>query len=132
MSAVNEGGLKGQVVRYVVNGLVATVIHYSVLRLNMEVLGMTSAGAANGVAALFGIAVSFLGNRYFVFRAGDGGFARQGRLFLLIYGCIATLHAGILYLWADVYGLDYTLGFVLATGMQVACSFLANKFMVFK
>ncbi len=132
MSATPSPGLRSQIVRYLINGLVATAVHYGVLRFNMEVLGMQSAGAANGVAAIFGIAVSFLGSRYFVFRAARGGFARQGMLFVATYGFIALLHAGILHLWTDIYALDYSAGFLVATCMQVAFSFVANKFMVFK
>ncbi|AJC46008.1 GtrA family protein [Xanthomonas sacchari] len=132
MSGAAEKQLPGQLVRYLINGLVATAIHYSVLRFNMQVLDMHSAGVANGIAAIFGITVSFIGSRYFVFRAAQGKLGRQGLLFVATYGCIALLHAGILYLWTDVYALDYTLGFLVATCMQVSVSFIANKFMVFK
>jgi putative flippase GtrA len=128
----NSSLIGGQVLRYIVNGLVATAVHYSILRYNIEVLGVPSAGLANAIAAMFGIAVSFLGSRYFVFRASSGGIARQGVMFLLSYGLIALLHGLILYLWTDRAGLNYTLGFLVATGMQVACSFVVNKFLVFR
>lgn len=124
--------LRGQLLRYIVNGLVATAVHYSILRLNLEVLEVPSAGAANAIAAVFGIAVSFLGNRYFVFRSAGAGLARQGMLFAVSYGFIALLHGLILYLWTDVGGFDYNVGFLMATVLQVACSFLINKFMVFR
>ena len=87
---------------------------------------------ANAIAAVFGITVSFLGSRYFVFHGRQGSLARQGSLFLLIYAAIAVLHALVMYVWADRWGLDYRAGFVLATGMQMAVSFVANKFLVFK
>ena len=45
----------GQFFRYVVNGLLATAIHFSVLTFNLNVLGIGSAGVANGIAAIFGI-----------------------------------------------------------------------------
>lgn len=132
MRNVSDSSTRGQVLRYIVNGLVATAVHYSILRFNLEVVGMPSAGVANAIAAMFGITVSFLGSRYFVFRASSGGLARQGLLFVLSYGLIALLHGLILYLWTDRAGLDYTLGFLVATVMQVACSFVINKFMVFR
>lgn len=132
MPAKLDAELRGQLVRYLINGLVATAIHYGVLSFNMEVLGMRSAGVANGIAAIFGIVASFVGSRYFVFRARQGRLARQGVLFLCTYGCIALLHAGILHVWTDVYRLHYALGFLLATGIQLMSSFVANKFMVFK
>ena len=51
-----------EVQRYIVNGVVATAVHYGVLTFNISVLGFASAGFANFVAALFGIATSFLGS----------------------------------------------------------------------
>ena len=131
-AAVAKGALGGQAVRYVINGLVATAVHYGVLRFNIEVLHVPLAAMANAIAAVFGITVSFLGSRYFVFHGRQGSLARQGSLFLLIYAAIAVLHALVMYVWADRWGLDYRAGFVLATGMQMAVSFVANKFLVFK
>jgi putative flippase GtrA len=124
--------LGGQLIRYVINGLVATLIHYSVLRFNIEVAKLPSAGIANAIAAIFGITVSFVGSRYFVFKATQGDLLRQGAVFLLTYACVAALHGLILYVWTDRYGLNYSIGFLLATGMQMSCSFFANKFMVFR
>ncbi|MCC4597580.1 GtrA family protein [Xanthomonas campestris pv. phormiicola] len=121
-----------QLVRYLINGVLATVVHFSVLKFNLEVVGMASAGLANGVAAVFGIAASFIGSRYFVFRNSGGRLLHQGILFLLVYACIAVLHALVMYVWADRLKFDYRIGFLLATGMQMVFSFLANKFMVFK
>ncbi|HHW4681225.1 MAG TPA: GtrA family protein, partial [Xylella taiwanensis] len=64
----SNSALRGQVLRYLLNGLFATAVHYTILRFNMEVLDLHLAGLANGIAAVFGITVSFIGNRYFVFR----------------------------------------------------------------
>lgn len=127
-----DTALGSQFLRYLINGVLATVIHFSVLKFNLDVIGMASAGVANGVAAVFGITASFIGSRYFVFRGSGGRLLHQGILFLLIYACIAMLHALIMYVWADRLKLDYRIGFLLATGMQMAFSFVANKLMVFK
>ncbi len=88
--------------RYIVNGLVATAVHYGVLTLNLEVFAMQSAGLANVVAALFGITSSFLGSRYFVFRGHDGALFHQARSFALLYGSIAGLHGLVLLAWTGV------------------------------
>jgi putative flippase GtrA len=132
MPARHSAALGGQLLRYLINGLVATVVHYGVLRFNLEVLHMPLAGVANAIAAVFGIVVSFIGSRYFVFRATDRSVVKQGAVFLVVYGLIAVLHGLILYVWTDRMGLNYSLGFLLATGMQMTCSFLLNKFMVFR
>ena len=133
MNGVAASHPRHELIRFVVNGLVATAVHYAVLTFNLEVLGFGSAGVANLCAAVVGIATSFLGSRYYVF----AGCARQAWLpqaikFSGLYGAMAMLHWLVLRLWTDRLGLDYRLGFVIATGLQVALSYLGNKFLVFK
>ena len=120
------------VARYIVNGLVATAVHFAILTFNLEVLHMASAGLANFVAAILAISVSFMGSRHFVFRAAHAPVLRQAVFFVVLYTLIAVGHGLILYLWTDRAGLDYRLGFLVATGFQVACSFIGNKLLVFK
>lgn len=132
MPAAPEGALGSQLVRYLINGVFATAVHYGVLRFNLEVLNIPLAGVANAIAAVFGIAVSFLGSRYFVFRMTEKSLVRQGSMFLAMYALIALLHGLILYVWTDRLGMNYTIGFLIATVMQMTCSFLINKFLVFK
>jgi putative flippase GtrA len=121
-----------QPIRYLINGLAATGIHFAVLTFNLKVLGWSSAGVANLVAAIFGISASFLGSRYFVFNNSTEALVSQLYRFVLLYSVIALLHGALLYVWVDVYALNYMIGFVIATFMQVACSYLGNKVMVFK
>lgn len=121
-----------EILRYVSNGLIATGVHYGVLSVNLQILEMQSAGLANLIAAILGIATSFLGSRYFVFRNHEGGLYRQARSFLLLYAFIASLHGLTLFLWTDVSGFDYRIGFLLATCIQVAISYWGNKRLVFK
>ena len=132
MPAAVDGVLGGQVVRYLINGVVATVVHYGVLQFNIEVLNIQLASMANAIAAVFGITVSFIGSRYFVFRGQQSSVVKQGAHFIMVYVLIALLHATVMYVWADHLGMDYRIGFLLATGMQMVLSFLANKFLVFK
>lgn len=132
MPAAADGVLGGQLVRYLINGVVATAVHYGVLQFNIEVLHVQLASVANAIAAVFGITVSFIGSRYFVFRGQQSSVVRQGAHFVLVYVLIALLHAAVMYVWADYLGMDYRIGFLLATGMQMVLSFLANKFLVFK
>ena len=83
-------------------------------------------------AAIFGIAASFLGSRYFVFQGSAESLFKQVYRFIFLYAAIALLHGALMYVWADHYHLNYIAGFVLATGMQVLCSYWGNKRMVFK
>lgn len=122
-----------ELARYVLNGLVATGVHYAVLTFNLHVIGFPSAGLANFVAAMFGISTSFIGNRFFVFAGGSrAAWHGQAARFILLYGAIALLHGGVMWLWADQFGLDYRPGFLLATVMQFVLSYVGNKLLVFK
>ncbi len=117
--------------RYLVNGVCATVVHFGVLSFLFQVLKLPSAGMANFLAALVGITVSFLGSRYFVFRNHTAGLGAQLWRFVAFYALFALIHAGVLYVWSDLMGFDFRLGFLLATGLQVLMSFSANKLLVF-
>jgi len=120
-----------ELARFVVNGVVATAVHYGVLTFNLKVLGIPSAGLANFIAAWFGITASFIGSRFFVFRRSEAPLLRQAMRFLALYLCIACLHGLLLFVWTDVFHLNYTAGFALATVLQTMLSYLGNKLLVF-
>lgn len=121
-----------QFARHILNGLFATVVHFAVLSFNLFVLQFDSAGLANLIAALFGASASFVGSRHYVFRAADGHAIRQAVIFAALYGSIAVMHGAILYLWTDLHGFDYRVGFIVATAAQVVISYFGNKYWVFK
>lgn len=120
-----------QVLRYAINGLVATAVHFSVLQINLKLLGIPSAGLANFIAAFFGITVSFIGSRYYVFHGHQQSMLLQASKFGALYAAIACLHGLVLYVWSDLQGWDYRIGFLLATVLQVSLSYLGNKLLVF-
>ena len=122
----------GAVLRYVINGLVATGVHFAVLAFNLHVLHFSSAGLANLTASVFGISASFVGSRYFVFPRTGEPIVEEALRFSALYGAIALLHGAVLLVWSDYFGLDYRVGFLLATVLQVSLSYLGNKFLVFK
>jgi putative flippase GtrA len=124
--------LNKQPIRYIINGLVATAVHFLVLTFNLKVLEWNSAGVANLIAAVFGISVSFLGSRYYVFNGSLDPLVKQLYRFMLLYAAIAILHGLLMYVWVDLYLQNYMIGFVIATVMQVACSYIGNKVLVFK
>lgn len=121
-----------ELLRYVANGVVATSVHFGVLYFNLHTLRIESAGLANLIAAAFGITVSFLGSRYFVFPAKKDGLIAQAAKFSSLYALIALLHGLILFMWTDHLGFDYRVGFMIATCAQTTLSYLGNKFLVFK
>jgi putative flippase GtrA len=118
--------------RYIINGLLATGVHYAVLVLLLEVVQIDKASVANLMAAVLGITTSFLGSRYFVFQKVEESAWQQILRFVPLYALIAGIHTCVMWVWTDHFGWNYTLGFLLATGLQMAGSFLGNKYLVFK
>jgi len=92
---------------------------------------MESAGLANLIAASCGITVSFLGSRYFVFPAAGNSLASQVARFSLLYAILALVHGAVLFVWTDKLGLDYRVGFLIATALQIVGSYSGNKLLVF-
>lgn len=121
-----------QLLRYVINGLVATGVHFAVLSLLVEVVHVPSKGVANLLAAAVAIVSSFLGNRYFVFAATHARASGQLWRFVLLYAAIALLNGGLMALWSDLLKFDYRVGFVLISIIQFILSFLGNRLLVFK
>lgn len=124
--------MRSEIVRYVINGLFATLVQYLMLRFNIEVLGFKSAGVANFIASFFGITASFIGSRYYVYRGHCGTVRSQISRFFALYGVIALLNGAVLFVWTDMYGLNYQIGFLVATVLQVLMSYFGNKVLVFK
>jgi putative flippase GtrA len=121
-----------EIIRYVINGLIATAAHYGVLTTNIVFFEFKSAGLANFVAAIFGISISFLGSRYYVFKRTTENTLLQALKFSGLYGVFAILHGVLLWIWTDQKDFDYRIGFLVATSIQVVLSYLGNKFLVFK
>jgi putative flippase GtrA len=121
-----------QPIRYILNGIVATCVHYTVLSLCLKVFHLPSAGIANFIAAATGISVSFLGSRYFVFPGTSESVWHQLARFGLLYATLALMQGAVMFAWADVAGLDYRAGFVLGTFLQMVCSYFGGKHWVFK
>jgi putative flippase GtrA len=120
-----------EVLRYIINGIICTLIHFGVLTFNIKILHFESTGWANLIAAIFGITASFIGSKYYVFPSHNDSIYKQIIKFGLLYAVIALCHGLILFIWTDHFSLDYRFGFILATFLQVLLSFIGNKYMVF-
>jgi len=124
--------LRHQPVRYLINGLVATCVSYAVLYVCVNVLNVPSKGVANFVAAVFGITASFLGSRHFVFPGTSESVWHQLARFWVLYAVLALMQAAVLFIWSDWAGLDYRVGFLVGTFLQMVCSYFGGKHWVFK
>eukprot|EP01037_Dinobryon_pediforme_P017524 gene17524-17724_t len=123
---------RSQPIRYLINGLFATAIHYGCLTIELSQFGVRSAGLANFFAAILGIATSFLGSRYFVFREFSETLMNQIARFAIVYGVLACIHAVLLFAWTDMIGLNYSIGFMIGICVQVVASYFGNKYLVFR
>ena len=129
---VLENIRRNRLFRYILNGIVATAVHFLLLIIGVEWVEVYPVGLANLIAYIGGVVVSFLGNRYFVFSAVHTSFVSQVIKFGLLYAVLAVFHGIVLFIWSDIYGLDYKVGFLIATFFQFLLSYIGNKVMVFK
>ncbi len=120
-----------RLLRFVANGLVASAVHYGVLVLLVEGVGMGSVGIATGLAAVAGIGVSYLGNRHYVLRVAAAHPTALPR-FVVCYGVVIGLHSGLMAMWADWAGLGYSAGFAMITAVAASATYLLNRFYVFR
>ncbi len=123
--------IPNQSIRYLINGCIATVFHYSVLSLAIEIMKLQSAAMANIIASFFAITLSFVGNRYYVFKVTTQPIFKQFYKFLYFYITIALIHGSVVFIWADHLNFDYKIGFFLAVSIQVILGYWMNKKSVF-
>ena len=127
-----QSAAAARLLRYVLNGLLATGVHYLVLIVLINSLAVRPIGLANLVAAITGTAASFVGNRRFVFKAVNAPVQKQAMHFALLYAILAVIHSACMYLWCDILNRDYQIGFLLATGLQFLLSYIFNSRVVFR
>lgn len=118
--------------RYIINGFIATSIHYAVLSINIKYLTIYSAGLSNFIASIVGILSSYLGCRYFVYNKKKESIFNQSIKFIILYSSIAFFHGLFLFYWTDIYSLDYRFGFFVAIVFQIIFGYSGNKYLVFK
>lgn len=102
-----------QIVRYGINGVFATIIHFFAFFVCVEILLFESVGIANFLASFFGMMCSYFGNKHFVFYAHRGGELHFFKFFLL-YASFSFFHGMFLFLWSDFFGLNYWFGFMVS------------------
>jgi putative flippase GtrA len=117
---------------FLANGSFATIIHYAVLNYMVEVFQIGSAGVSSLVSSIIASFVSFIGNKYIVFRIHYDPPILQATRFTALYLIMAVFHGIFLHTWADLLGWDYRYGFLLAVIVQIVGGFLGNKYFVFK
>ena len=120
-----------EVVKFIINGLIAAMVHFIILYLCINFLKLDYDGLSNLIGACFGTLSSFIGNRIFVFNASNGDILVQTSRFIMLYAGMAINHGLFLYYWSDVFNHNYIVGFVLITIMNAVASYFFNKYKVF-
>lgn len=113
-----------QLSRYALVGGVATVTHYTLLTLLVE-LAQWPAWIASGAGAVLGAQVAFVGNRRFTFQH-DGPWLPAWWRFQGTAGAGALLGMGIVAAGVKL-GLHYLLAQALATVLVMLATFVVNK-----
>ena len=122
---------RGEFIRFVANGLVATAVHYSVLYAGVVIFGLESVALASVMGAAVGICSSFLGNYFFVFQNHSRPLLGRVIPFVTLYTFMLFMHGTFMLIWSDWLGLDFRPGFLIATALQTGFSYLANRYLVF-
>ena len=120
-----------EIIRYVINGGVATSAHYGAFIFNLSFISPQSAGLANFLASFVGIIVSFFGSRYFVFCSMKTSIAIQFIRFSILYLAIAIVSGVTLFVWSDILELNKNIGFLIGVIIQVFCSYFGGRRIVF-
>jgi putative flippase GtrA len=112
--------------RYLLVGVLATALHYTVLVAVVERLHGTPALGA-GLGALAGAVLAYFGNRRFTFSDTRAGHAQALTRFMLVAVLLALGHALIVWCGSTLLGLHYLLSQVIASGVAFICGFKLNK-----
>ncbi|MFV0244799.1 MAG: GtrA family protein [Qingshengfaniella sp.] len=123
----------GQVIRFGITGITATLVHFLVLTGAVEILGLSPV-LANGLAFSVAVSVTYLGQSRWVFHAkAVRGTAAAGRLSRFAVSVLAGLagNMGIMALATRGLGLDYRIGFAAGLILVPVATFVLNKFWVF-
>ena len=130
MSDRHTKALLGQGLRFGAVGLAATLLHVVLVLALVEGPDLPVL-LANGLAFCAALALSYLGNHGWTFRA-NGGHQRHAPRFLAVALAGLVLNQAIMAASVDGFGLDYRLGLALVVTLVPLLSFLANRTWVFQ
>jgi putative flippase GtrA len=120
-----------EIARFVVVGVMATVVHFSVLISAVEYWGLMPS-PANGIAFLCAVGVTFFGQSFWVFR-GHGGLTLAK---MIKFACSLTIgftaNLGIMAVCTRIFGFDYRIGFLACIVIVTVLNFAVNKLWVFR
>jgi len=125
-----QGLISHSIVRFTINGLVATGVHYLVMVFAIHVLNITWYSLAYAFAFLFAVVTSFWGNKRFVFKSRqvqDFQFVK----FVVLYLGLLVMTSLTMWMVSDYGGLHYNAGFIIAVTMQFIGGYLGSRYLIF-
>ena len=125
-----QGLINHSIVRFAINGLVATGVHYLVMVFAIHVLGITWYSLAYALAFLFAVVTSFWGNKLFVFKSRqvqDFQFVK----FVILYLGLLVMTSLTMWVVSDYGGLHYNTGFIIAVTLQFIGGYLGSRYLIF-
>ncbi len=120
----------GEVLRFAAVGVVATQVQFCVKTHAVEA-ALQPPDTPNGLAFCAAVAVTYLGQSHWVFRAPQHSLARLQKFLLTALGGLAA-NIGIMALVVNGLGLPYQVGFVTALLLVPTATFVINKLWVFR
>ena len=123
--------LLGKGTRFVLVGIIATLVHYLVILCLVDLLSLLEPTPATVVGSVFGIATAYIGNYHYVFGVDDKRHHHYLPRFVITYLIVMIIHASVMYLFAEILLLPYELGFITATALSAMTTFMANNLIVF-
>lgn len=120
-----------EIIRFGVVGVAATVVHFGMLSLGVELLGIIPA-VANGLAFLCAVGVTYFGQSLWVFRDHGGRSSTQLLRFAasLALGFLANM--AVMAVATQGLGLSYRIGFLIGCFLVPMLSYVVNRFWVFR
>ena len=122
--------LGGQVLRFAIVGVAATLTHVAIVLLLVEG-GLARPFWANFVAFATAVFVTYFGNHAWTFRL-SGGHARHFPRFLPVALAGLALNQGIVYLIVRVLAWDYRISLALVVTVVPAITFVLNRQWAFR
>jgi putative flippase GtrA len=116
---------------FIINGTISAGFHFLILVFFVEILNIKNIAVANIIAGFLAIIISYLGNRYFVFKSSENKIYSQVLKFFVTYIIIIFVNTLFLSLLIFFTGLDYRIAFIITSAILAILSFFINKFIVF-
>ena len=107
--------------RFVMSGIISTLIHFSFLFILVEILSIFSVGLS-----------SFILNNFFVFRKSFKGIMKTYLKFVLSNIFVIFATSFLFVIWSDLLSYDYRMGFIFIYGLIAIFNFYFYKNLIFK